>query len=234
MKKHVFPLAFLLALVISCAEDQEVFFNDPSITVRFINADSLQKVNDSLGITNDSILVLNDTVNYFSDSLVILADSISVLNDSIENGRTEYEQTRDDLQEIEADFTSSLELVNANSTLLSEVKSLLTSVVSTIESGDVLISSITNIQNNTAIGYTDSATSYKLPLSMTMDFSNIDIEIDGRVFPVEITYSREEVVDEKRRIRVLISNIAIKDSGFDSVSCKSLNCENELPIKFYF
>lgn len=234
MKKHIFPLAFLLALVISCAEDSEVFFNDPSIKVRFINADSLLKANDSLAITNDSILVLNDTATYFSDSLLVLADSISILNDSIENGRTEYEQTRNDLQEIEADFMSSLELVNANSTLLNELKALLTSAVSTIEAGDVLITSIRNVAHNTAIAYEDSAALYNLPLSMTDGFSKIGIEIGGESYQLELTYDREEIMDEKRRIRVLISNVAIKNSEFDSVSCKSLQCEDEQPIKFYF
>jgi len=122
-----------------------------------------------------------------------------------------------------------------NSTLLADLKSELTDVINTIESGDVQVTSITNVENNSVQTYSDSATTYNLPLSMNSNVSKFSIEIDGISYNLEVEYVKEQVVDEKRRIKIVVSDVnIISHNGFDSTSCQSLNCENETPVKLYF
>ncbi|MEQ6121251.1 hypothetical protein [Reichenbachiella sp. MALMAid0571] len=235
MNKHLFPVFFLFFLVWSCAEDAEVFFNDPSLKIRFINADSLKKANDSLDITNSYIANVTEVITYLNSGLNVLEDSIDELNDSIDIGRTDYIEIRDALIEMESEFTSSLELMKENSTLLADLKSELTDVINTIESGDVQVTSITNVENNSVQTYSDSATTYNLPLSMNSNVSKFSIEIDGISYNLEVEYVKEQVVDEKRRIKIVVSDVnIISHNGFDSTSCQSLNCENETSVKLYF
>ena len=235
MKKHLFPFFLLATLIVCCAEEEEVFFFDPTLKVKFINADSLLTLNDSLQITNDSVTVVNDTLTYFSDSLSILEDSISVLNDSIDIGRTDYIPTRDDLVAIETTFTETVTAMEEVASLLADVITSITAVVATIEAGEVWVSKLTNTANGQSIAYEDTTDVYRVPLSMNSDDTDIEVEIDGSVYGFSLNYSREEGVDEKRRIQVLVSNIQVNSlTGFDSTSCVSNNCENESTVNFYF
>jgi len=235
MKKHLFPFFFLIFLKVSCAEDTKVFFNDPILKIRFINADSLKKANDSLDITNNYISGAGEAIVYFNSSLNVLADSIGELNDSIENGRTDYIEIRDGLIELESKLTSLLALMTENSSILTQIKSELSETIDIIESGNVQVTSIKNIDNNAVQTYSDSATTYNLPLSMNSNASNFAIEIVGITYNLQVEYEKEEVVDEKRRIKIMVSNVNVTNhTGFDSTSCQSLNCENETPIKLYF
>lgn len=235
MKKHLFPFFFLTFLIVSCVEDTKVFFNDPTLKIRFINADSLKKINDSLDITNIYISGVAEAIVYFNSGLNVLTDSIGELNDSIENGRTDYIETRDALIELESEFTVSLALMKENSSLLTEIKSGLSDIVNTIESGNLQVTSIKNIDNNAVQTFSDSAVTYNLPLSMNTNAARFSIEIEGVSYNLEVEYEKEEVVDEKRRIKILVSDVTIISySGFDSTSCQSSNCENETPVKLYF
>ena len=231
----MFPFCFLFFLVWSCAEDTKEFLYDPSLKIRFINADSLKKVNDSLDITNSYIVSVTETIAYFNSGLNVLEDSISELNDSIDIGRTDYIEIRDALVELESEVTASLTLMKESSTLLTGIKSELTGIIDVIESGNIQVASITNKDNNAVQTFTDSAMTYNLPLSMNTNAAMFSIEIAGVSYDLEVEYEKEEVVDEKRRIKILVSDVTIISySGFDSTSCQSLNCENETPVKLYF
>ncbi|MFY0654082.1 MAG: hypothetical protein JXQ96_18740 [Cyclobacteriaceae bacterium] len=234
MRKHLFPFLFVGIVVWSCAEDAEVFFNDPVVQVRFINADSVAFLTDSLSTTNDSIEVISDTINWYSDSINVLTDSLSILNDSIDNGRTDYVDIRDALQSTSNSFADNLDSANKISDELSQIRSSINAVINTINSGEVLVSSISNPITGVGVAITDSAPSYNLPLSMTTNSSVTVVEIAGQLYTIEWKYDTEEFVDNKRRIRVGISNLEIVNSDFDSTSCNSSNCENEASIKFYF
>jgi hypothetical protein len=234
VKKHLFLFFVIAIITICCAETREIYFNDPTIRVRFINASSIAYLNDSLESANDSILIVADAIMYYSDSLKILTDSILVLIDSIDNGKNEYIQTKDDLSFVQIDFANQIISLEETSENLSEIKSQLTSTIKAINTGKLLVSSISNLNSGLSLNFSDSTTDYYLPMSMNSDNSSLAIEIDNNSYNIELGYEREEIWDDKRRIRLSISDLGIRSHGFDSVSCESLNCENETPVKFYF
>lgn len=232
--KHILPFLLLTIIAFCCAETQEVYFNDPTIRVQFINADTLVHLNDSLEITSDSLNVVNDTIDFFSDTLVSLTDSLIILTDSIDLGRNEYVQTRDDLLITQIAFVNTLVVLEQNAETLSTLKSQLSATIIDVNKGKVFISSITNSENGYFLNFADSASDYFLPMSMNTDNSRLAIEIDNNSYDIELAYLREDFLDEKKRIRVSISNLEIVNHDFDSISCQSINCENETPVKFYF
>ncbi|MFT7162785.1 MAG: hypothetical protein ACI9GZ_003981 [Bacteroidia bacterium] len=234
VKRHLSPFFLLTVIAFCCAETQEEYFNDPTIRVQFINADTLVHLADSLEITNDSLVVVNDTINYFTDSLTVLTDSLVILADSIDSGKNEYVRVRDEFLITQIAFINTLIILEGNAETLSDIKSQLSSTISDVNNGKILISSITNLENGFFLSFVDSAADYFLPMSMNADISRLAVEIDNNSYDIELAYLREDFRDEKKRIRVSISNLEIVNHDFDSISCQSLNCENETPVKFYF
>lgn len=234
MKRHFLPLLFLTVIAFCCAETQEIYFNDPTIRVQFINADTLVHLTDSLGKTTDSITSVSDTIAYFSDSLQILTDSLVILTDSIDLGRDEYVQARDELLVTQITFINALVILEENNESLTSIKSKLSTTIADVNKGKLYIAGVTNLENDLSLSYSDSATDYFLPMSMNSDVSRLAIDIDNKSFEIELAYLREDFLDEKKRIRVSISNLEIVNHDFDSVSCQSSKCENETPVKFYF
>jgi len=234
VKRHLFPFFLLTVIAFCCAETQEVYFNDPTIRVQFINADTLIHLNDSLEKTTAAIIVVNDTIDYFSDSLSVLTDSLFILADSIDGGRDEYIEIRDELLITQIAFLNTLILLEGTAEILTDIRTQLSSTISNVTKGEVLISSITNLENGSFLSFVDSAADYFLPMSMNADISRLAVEIGNKSYDIELAYIREDFLDEKKRIRVSISNLEIAKHDFDSISCQSLNCENETPVKFYF
>lgn len=234
MKKHLFPFFLLTAIAFCCAETQEVYFNDPTIRVQFINADTLVHLSDSLETTNDSLVVVNDRINFFTDSLSALTDSLVILADSIDLGRDKYVEVRDELIIMQIAILNTLILFDGNAQILSNIKTQLSSTISDVNKGKVFIRSITNLENGFILNFTDSAADYFIPISMNSDISRLAIEIVDTSYDLELAYLREDFLDEKKRIRVSVSNLEVVNHDFDSISCQSLNCENETPVKFYF
>ncbi len=235
MKKHVFPLLVIAGMWLACAEDNEVLRYDPTVKVRFVNADSLSKINDSLSVNLDSISKLVDSLSVLSDSIRVLSDSVDVLNDSIANGRTDYIPTRDQLLTYETDLEQTKTGLDEQNDSLKNVNQKMVAVRNTIASGMVLVSGLTNASNGRSLSYQDSATVYNLPLSMTGQESSYVITIAGQNYELDVRYDLREVTNEKRRIVLIPENIEItRIAGFDSLSCKTSNCENETPVTFYF
>jgi hypothetical protein len=234
VKRHLFPFFLLTAIVFCCAETQEVYFNDPTIRVQFINADSLVKLEGRKSVVESTLDNLEDTLKFFINISDSLQDGLDTLNDLVNEGRTEYEELRGSILEDSIKNNIQVDFFESEDSVFTEERLLILNAISTIESGDLLISSITNLENGFFLSFVDSAADYFLPMSMNADISRLAVEIDNKSYNIELAYFREDFRDEKKRIRVSISNLEIVNHDFDSISCQSLNCENETPVKFYF
>jgi hypothetical protein len=234
VKRHLFPFFLLTAIAFYCAETQEEYFNDPTIRVQFINADSLAKLEGRKSVVESTLDNLEDTLKFFLNMSDSLQDGLDTLNDLVNEGRTEYEELRGSISEDSIKNNIQFDFFEGEDSVFTEERLLILNAISTIESGDLLISSITNLENGFFLSFVDSAADYFLPMSMNADISRLAVEINNKSYNIELAYFREDFRDEKKRIRVSISNLEIVNHDFDSISCQSLNCENETPVKFYF
>ncbi|WP_147407348.1 hypothetical protein [Reichenbachiella sp. MSK19-1] len=241
--KHVglvlgLSLGFLA--IVSCEKESDLVERDPTIDLVFYNIDSLVQVEDTLEIVADSIEVLTDTLTHFADSASVLTDSIAVLNQLISQGDDSLIATRDELLEERRLVNLDYAYFDQQDSIMNVSKKKWTSVQTTINSGDLLVSSITNKANNRTLYYTDSAIFWSVPLDMNSDFSLLSVEIDGEFYDLDIyRYSKNIVTDE-------YSNVLIETYGFDErnmthtfdslqLNCKTSDCfDFESSIYIYF
>lgn len=239
VKRQLFPFVFgLFMLAWACTEnDDELFMNDPIVDVQVFNIDSLVKVNDTLKVVTDSLSGLTDTLKILNDSSTVLRDSVSALTVLIDGGQTDLEDQKTTLEGILSGFTTTITSLTKSDSILKVSSTHWTSVASTIESGRLLVSVITNAVNSRQITFTDSATVYNLPLSMTVDSSAFVLQVADMNFELTLGYERTQVLDEKERIEVEASGIKVLRHTFDStsVNCATSSCiDNATVVKLYF
>ena len=180
---------------LSC-EEQEINLTDtaPYFTMQFINARKLQTLNDSIDNIDDKIITIND--------------SITVLDSLYELNQTDYSVEKESLNNTKSD--------------LNTLKGLFNDTISTVESGDVLISKIVAASlEGTEVTYADSAKSYKLGLNPNADSSKFYVHLNNNVYTIRTKYSRL-TAEENRKIKVLAYDFDLLfDSnldGYDSLS----------------
>ncbi len=204
-------LCFTFFVLISC-EDQELEIDNlsPSVSAKFINADSLQKLN---------ALIAN-----IDQQVALIEDSTAALDTLISNGD-------------ETDYSANFESLDNQEDSLKSVKSTYNSIKTTINSGLLLIDQITGNGADVLTFDGDSLTGYNLPLDVRSDFSELFIEIQGIEHSVNFSYTRDTLLSEGSII-VEANNLNITNAtGFDSVYffCDTINCNsNEASATFFF
>ncbi len=236
--KHIFPIIFVLTIVLSCSEEEEgSFFYEPTVEVQFFNIDSLVIVDGSLADIKDTISALTDTLKYWNDSIKVLNDTISKISILIDSGQSE-------LSDKKLIFEQYLELFSSNVVTFTKVDSVmdvknasLKGIKSDIESGLMLLSSIQNAQNGKTRTYQDSTEFYYFPMDMNADSSSYTLEIAGMSYNLALDYQRVNDVDEKSRVIVTAFDISKRRHTFDSVkvNCKTDLCKNAgVSIQVYY
>ncbi|WP_422362327.1 hypothetical protein [Reichenbachiella sp.] len=214
----------VFAAVLACEEDVEPTVSDPSVSIFFLNKDSLDAVNlitDSLSIEleeYDSIIIA------LQDSADLLVDSLITLTDSLANGG----DLKDDSTTVAKNIillNESLDVIEKEDSVVNASYSGWVSTTSIITSGSVKISSIENKKNGLSITYEDSSTAWKLPLDMQADDVDVAITIADSVYNLEISYSRTTVADEKNKVVISASDFQILNTDFKNPYLSCNGCE---------
>lgn len=235
--KNIFPVLFLIAVVFSCSDEKELFFNEPNVKVQFYNIDSLLKLEDSIAIIDDSIIFIAFYDSIWNDSISILNDTINSLTILIDSGQIDLEPIKIQIEENRVVLLSNDSIYTEKDRLLDSIRAIIITRRLDVTSGKMLLTSLQNTKNSEFLNYTDSMYSYSIPLSMNSDITSYNLEIDNKIYQLEFEYKRINKEDEKSRITITAYNIEILQHTFDSINviCNTSLCENDdLSIQIYF
>lgn len=228
---RILYILLLFIFIVSCdpCDDCTSITYEPTVEIIFINADSLASIDSALVEFNriDSALTAN------IDSLTVLRDSLQIVVDSIANGgnlASEEMNLESLISERQLDST-----IYADQNVgLDTLATVLNTTRGTINSGLMLIESITLPETTATLNYTDSATSWRVPLSYQKAFSVYELLIDGSTYIIELDYENFTEVDEQRNVLIRAQDIQVINHSFDSLNTCENCVDGEATITFYF
>ncbi|WP_424964158.1 hypothetical protein [Ekhidna sp.] len=234
--KHFLSIFILFLLIVSCdpCDDCDSVSFEPTVSLIFINQDSIKNINDSLAVFvfNDSALSAN------TDSLTILRDSLEIVKDSIANGGSLSEEQMNLEQwiserQIDSTFYADLDQ-NADS-----LTSIFNQTKATINSGLIQLGKIEILGTGTVFTYEDSAEVWSIPLSYDAEFKQYEIQIAGITDILEVDYETFQEVDEERNVLIRAKNIEVisfTNNVIDSVltNCDETCQDGEATFTIYF
>ena len=236
--KHILLLIFFSGFSVvfwACQEDEERLLSEPRIQMFFINQDSLEDVQDTLVEVSDSLVVIDTLLTYYSDSASIVFDSLIQLGILIQEGQDELQPRFDSLTDERERLTTEFEATEDLDSIMNESRKQWTEVESTINSGEVLVSSITNRVNSKRVEYEDSSTLWYLPVSMNEDEVFTSIELDGQFYDLDVSYERLITVNEFNNVIVETQNISITNDDFIRIEFDCQDCKGrEATFIIYF
>lgn len=215
----------IFAAFLACEDDIEPTVADPSVSIFFLNQDSLNlvtEITDSLAIEIESY---DSLISALEDSADLLVDSLIVLTDSLANGG-DLEQDSIFIAEKIIELNIGLEVIEEEDSAVNAQSKEWKSVATVINSGSVWVESITNAKNGLAVIYEDSSTTWKVPLDMQADDIDLDIVIDEQTYNLKLSYERTTTTDEKNKVVVKTSDFAIISTDFDNPSLSCNDCDN--------
>ena len=195
--------------ILSCAEDELELEQSPILTtVKFINQDSIVKL-------NQQIAVLNSTINAI-DARISAIDALA--------DRTPFLAEKDSLNLEKANLIKQRDEYNATKTLINTGSINLT--ILQAEGGKEPIF-------NSPI---DSATNFIFPLDYNKTRSRFYATIKNKIDTIDFEYSLDTLYTEFK-VSVNTSNLSVPFHSFDSVKVECLNSQcisNEATVTFYF
>ncbi|WP_436516731.1 hypothetical protein [Ekhidna sp. To15] len=230
--KNCLSIFSLFLIIVACdpCDDCDSISFEPTVSFTFINQDSISSIDDSLAIFafNDSALSVNE------DSLLVLRDSLNTVNESISNGgdfTTEKMNLEQWIAERQVDstfFATKNKDADSLSTVFNAAKT-------TINSGLLLVDQIEILGANNLITYTDSATTWNVPLSFDGSFTEYEVTIAGITETIELAYENIQEVDEQRNVLIRAENIRVVNTPYDSlINCEENCIDGEASFTFYF
>ncbi|MEP0987276.1 hypothetical protein [Ekhidna sp.] len=230
--KNSLSIFVIFLLIISCdpCDDCDSVSFEPTISLIFINQDSIQSIDDSLAIIsfNDSSLAAN------IDSLSILRDSLETINDSIQNGgdlNSEKMALEDWIMSRQSD--SLLFVIKNLGT--DTITPILNQTKASINTGLLKVDQIEILGTSNVFSYEDSATTWSIPLSYNEDFNQYEITIAGVPRLIELSYSTFQELDQERNVLIRAKDIQVVTTTFDSFDNCEENCvDGETIFTFYF
>jgi len=216
MKKATDILLILILgclTIISCEDDTiEIEGLSPKIEAKFINNDSLVKVNAAISIINDELAIISDSIDYL-DSVILAGDP--------------------------TDYSENFQSLNTMESQLDSEKSDLQAIRSTINAGEVYVQRIAGTGGSGEVVFDigDSNRVFNLPLNINANNSEFLIYIQNNQYSIAFSYERDTLVRESR-IFIEASDIKLVDfTALDSVDfpCDTLNCKSfEASATLYF
>ncbi|MEO1254467.1 MAG: hypothetical protein AAFY41_06230 [Bacteroidota bacterium] len=228
MKKLIGILVLFLT-IIACdpCEDCDSTIFEPTVSLVFINQDSIQILDDSLAVFafNDSVLTAN------IDSLDILRDSLNVVNDSIANGgmlsneRADLQRWIEERRADSATFAAKNENADELTAEFNDIKGVISSGLIQVDQIAVLGTSFINTYDEV-----DSATEWSIPLSLNplsseRSFNEYEVSIAGLTEIIELDYEVFEEVDQQRTVLVRARDIRVVDRMYVEIDSVKSNCE---------
>ena len=234
--KQLLYIFILFTFIVSCdpCDDCDTVSFEPTISLIFINQDSIVHIDDSLAVFafNDSI------VSASTDSIEVLRDSLTLVIDSIANGGSLASEQADLEQKIlvmqaDSSFYATLN-VDADS-----LTAVFTTTKSTISSGLIKLDSIEVLGTSSVFTYEDSAAVWSIPLSFDASFNQYEVTVAGTSDILEFSYENFQEVDQERRVLIRAKNIRLTSftqNQIDSVltSCGETCNDDEATFTVYF
>lgn len=188
---------------------------EPFMKVKFINQDSLTKINTLRTQTNARVTTNNTLRTRYTDS--------------INAGNNDYIFKRDSVGEI-------LDSLQSHYTFLGKIKT-------TIEAGSVKLDTVYGYGMYNPIFFTndkagDTLTQFKFPLDPNSDSSRFIIKIRDKKYLLQVSYTKQEY-QEINKIKIGLYNPVIDTSSFSKATIKCtfskpqcLSNETQLVLSF--
>ncbi len=173
---------------------------DPGIKATFIDVDSLLALDVAIQKINSSISEVNDSLSVI-DSLITAGDP--------------------------TDYTEEVESLNATKNALNSEKSTLSTNLSSVEKGNILIEEISAGNATQKITFTESQSTYRLPLDPTGKTTDLFIMYRGNINRVRFSYDTDTLLIE-HTVRILARDIELSSFDYDSAkfTCDTLECSS--------
>lgn len=213
-------LGILLMLILwGCSECEECVttVDAPRTSFVFINQTSIDTLISNLALVDTALAQLQADAALINAANVTLDSLLDSLNARIARGMVELrEDSMATANKIEAN-NQTLASNTESQTSLSTDRTTLTSTISTIQSGNVLVNTVTNLITGTALTFTDSATVYKLPLDPNLNEMDYGFSIANMNYEITVTYETTTSQNARRNVVVGAESIFYRATTFDSV-----------------
>lgn len=207
----------LLAWGCSDCEECETSVDAPRVSFVFLNQTSLDTLNTNLATIDASLTDLRASATALTASNVTLDSLLDSLTARIERGMVEL---KDDSIATANKIEANNQLLTSNTesqTSLNTERSTLSTTIATVESGNLVVDTVTNLATGTFQTFTDSATVYKLPLDPNNEAISYAFSIASVEYDLTVTYTTSTSQSARRNILVGAENIAFTTTSFDSV-----------------
>lgn len=226
--KHVWFVLLIPLLLWGCndCEDCELPVSAPRTSFVFINQTSLDTLTAQLATLDTALSQLATEATVLSlqnTSLDSLLDSLSA---RIDRG----------LVELREDSTSTANLIEANNELLASntesqaslttERTTLNTTITTIESGNLLVDTVTNLATGNAVIFSDSASVYVLPLDPNFNEMNYAFSILSQAYDLTVTYETTTSQNARRNVLVGAESISFSATTFREVQVVSTESNN--------
>lgn len=235
---YKWAIGFSLALVVFSAcdpcDDCDTVSSEPTIELVFINGDSLAILDSMIAVNTSSSDLLASEIATLNDTLAFLADSLTTITDSIANGGS-LADAQASIEEAIQSFDQQRTTKSDEKVVFDEMIADMNSIRNVINSGLVLVDQIEVVETGNLLVFTDSATSYRLPLSFDQSFRQYAVTIGSNVNTIEVDYNLFQELDDERNVLTRARDIIISNHSFDSLNACTTNCfDGEATFTFYF
>ncbi len=219
---------FLLLLFWGCndCEECETTVSAPRASFVFINQTSLDTFNTNLETIDASLADLQASAAVLNAANVTLDSLLDSLTARIERGMVEL---RDDSIATANEIVANNQTLTANTevqTSLNTERASIANTISTIESGDVLVDTVTNLLTGNSLVFTDSSTVYLLPLDPNLTEMSYGFSIASMEYDITVTYVTTTSQNARRNVVVGAESINYTTSTFNNVLVESTESNN--------
>jgi len=221
--KQLLNIFILFLFIVSCdpCDDCDVVVFEPTVSLIFINQDSIKNLDDSLMVFafNDSALAVH------VDALDTLRNRLDEVQAGLDTGNTSLQAEKDEIlvlipeRQSDSSFYATLNKdADSLTTVFNQTKS-------TINSGLLQLDRIEILGTGTEFVYEDSAEVWSIPLSYDAAFNQYEVTIEGISDIIELSYENFQELDEERNVLIRAKNIQVVSFTKNKIDSILTNCE---------
>lgn len=207
-------------------EECETTVSAPRTSFVFINQTSLDTLNTNLEAVDASLAELQANAAILNAANATLDSLLDSLSARIARGMVEL---RDDSTATANKIVANNQTLATNTeaqTDLNTERTSIASTISTVESGDVLVDTVTNLLTGNSLVFTDSATVYLLPLDPNLTEISYGFSIASMEYDITVTYTTNTSQNARRNVVVGAESINYTASTFNEVQVESTESNN--------
>lgn len=235
--KQLFSIFILFLLIVSCdpCDDCDTVSFEPTVSLVFINQDSIENIDDSLAVFafNDSALTVH--VN----ALDTLRDRLEEVQIGLDTGNTSLQEEKDEILSLIPERQTDSAFYATLNQDADSLAAIFNQTKSTINSGLLQLDQIEILGTGTVFTYEDSTTAWSIPLSYNAEFNQYEIAIAGVSDILELDYETFQELDEKRNVLIRAKNIEVISFTRNAIDSVRTNCDetcqdDEASFTIYF